>query len=129
MYGECEDCVKTDLNEDMLLVNKDDESDESSSSSDSDSDLKICDGKLKKLERSNTDGIVVLNNHIATLKKHIYVKRVQVKSYNDLKDNLKENDLLIHVDYSESYENKQQREIQSAYFGHTDLAFSRPAAT
>ena len=68
MYGECEDCVKTDLNEDMLLVNKDNcsSSDESSSSSDSDSDLekndqnccvmykewaKDSDGKLKKLER------------------------------------------------------------------------------
>ena len=28
-------------------------------------------------------------------------------------------EVLIYVDYSESYENKQQREIQSAYFGHT----------
>ena len=25
----------------------------------------------------------------------------------------------MHVDYSESYENAQQDEIQSAYFGHT----------
>ena len=29
------------------------------------------------------------------------------------------NQVLIHVDYSESYGNKQQREIQSAYFCHT----------
>ena len=29
------------------------------------------------------------------------------------------NEVLIHVDYSKSYENKQQSEIRSAYFGHT----------
>ena len=29
------------------------------------------------------------------------------------------NEVLFHVDYSESYENKPQREIQSDYFGHT----------
>ena len=28
-------------------------------------------------------------------------------------------EVLIYVDYTESYENKQQREIQSAYLGHT----------
>ena len=54
-----------------------------------------------------------------TLKNHIHVKRVQFKYYNDAKANLAKNEILMHVDYSESYENKQQREIQSAYFGHT----------
>ena len=29
------------------------------------------------------------------------------------------NEVLIHMDYSESYESKQQREMHSAYFGHT----------
>ena len=29
------------------------------------------------------------------------------------------NEVLIDVDHSESYENKQQREIQSAYSGHS----------
>jgi len=30
----------------------------------------------------------------------------------------KKNECIVHVDYSESYTNKQQGEIQSAYFGH-----------
>ena len=29
------------------------------------------------------------------------------------------NKVLISVDYTESYKHKQQREIQSVYFGHT----------
>ena len=32
------------------------------------------------------------------------------------------NEILIHVDYSKSYENKQQSEIRSAYFGHTSCS-------
>ena len=30
--------------------------------------------------------------------------------------------VVIHVDFSENYENKQQNEIQSAYFGHENFA-------
>ena len=37
------------------------------------------------------------------------------------KNNLGRNDILVHVDYSEGYENKQQHEDQSAYFGHTSF--------
>ena len=39
-----------------------------------------------------------------------------------MKNNLVKNDFLINVDYSESYKNKQQREIQSAYFSHTTFS-------
>ena len=39
-----------------------------------------------------------------------------------LQNNFTKNEVLIHVDYSESYENKQQREIQSVYFGHTKFS-------
>ena len=51
------------------------------------------------------------------MKEHIHRKRVQVESYNSHKDELKKGEALVHVDYSESYKNKQQDEIQSAYFG------------
>ena len=54
---------------------------------------------------------------ISNLKKHIYRKREQVASYNKEKDELKTGEALIHVDYSKSYNNTQQDEIQSAYFG------------
>ena len=71
---------------------------------------------------SDVGAIVFLDKQISILKQHIFVKRVQVQSYNDMKDNLRSNDILVHVDYSESYENKQQREIQSAYFGHSSFS-------
>ena len=35
-----------------------------------------------------------------------------------LKNNLKPNEVILSVDFSQNYENKQLHEIQSAYFGH-----------
>ena len=37
--------------------------------------------------------------------------------------------MLVHVDFAENYENKQQLEIQSAYFGHTTSAYLLLAVT
>ena len=65
------------------------------------------------------EAIELLNEQLNVLKRHIYVKRVQVKSYNDIKENLKVNELLLLVEFSENNKNKQQNEIQSAYFGQT----------
>ena len=53
------------------------------------------------------------------LKEKILVYNLVFESNPSLQNNLIKNELLIHVDYSESYGNKQQREIQSVYFGHT----------
>ena len=36
-----------------------------------------------------------------------------------MKENLQENQVILHVDYSESYYNTQQGEIQSAYFDNS----------
>ena len=55
-------------------------------------------------------------------KTHIFVKRTQNTHYNRLKENLKTNEFIIHVDYSENYKDKEQNEIQSAYIGHNSLA-------
>ena len=38
-----------------------------------------------------------------------------------MKENVQENQVILHVDYSESYYNTQQYEIQSAYFGNSTL--------
>ena len=43
---------------------------------------------------------------------------LQLKYYNRLKETLEKDECIVHVDYSENYKNKQQDEIQSAYFGH-----------
>ena len=53
---------------------------------------------------------------------YIYRRREQVASYNKQKDELKTVEALTHVDYSESYNNTEQDEIQSAYFGQQNLS-------
>ena len=51
--------------------------------------------------------------------------------YNQLKRGLSPDAIIVHVDYSESYDNRHQDEIQSEYFGHsqfsifTAVAYSR----
>ena len=59
---------------------------------------------------------------ISNLKRHMYRKREQVASYDKQKDELKAGEALIHVDYSESCNNTQQDEIQSAYFGQQNFS-------
>ena len=76
------------------------------------------DGKVKKVLAN----VEVFNQQLCTLKRHIYTKREQVNVYNAIKNEIKPGELLIHVDYSENYENRQQNEIQSAYFGHTTFS-------
>ena len=39
-----------------------------------------------------------------------------------MNENLQENEVILHVDYSESYNNTQQDEIQSAYFGNSTFS-------
>ena len=52
------------------------------------------------------------------LKEHIFVKRVQNDAYNKHRAELSDVDLLVHVDFAESYRNDQENKIQSAYFGN-----------
>ena len=78
------------------------------------------DRKVKKVVKSvdAEDAIELFNEQVKILKAHIFVKRTQNPHYNRLKENLKTNEFIIHVDYSENYKDKGQDEIQSAYFGH-----------
>ena len=57
-------------------------------------------------------------SQMAELDKHICVKRKQHKYFNSIKDNLKVGKILMSIDYSKNYVNKDQQETQSAYFGH-----------
>ena len=123
--GKCEVCSSTKLTCDNFSTSSDsdsmsDDSSDSNEESHSDEDS-ICyykwarydDNKLQRVffKTSIDKSIHLLNSTIKILKHHIHVKRVQFKYYNDAKANLAKNEILIHVDYSESYENKQQREI------------------
>ena len=81
------------------------------------------DTKLKKMvfKESIDSAIRKFKSMMTTPKNHIYVKRVQFNYYNNIKNNLGKSNLLVHVHYSEGYENKKH-EIQSVYFDHTTFS-------
>ena len=54
-----------------------------------------------------------------SLKQHVFRKRSQAASLTEAKSNLQEGHLLNQIDYSESYKNAEQNEIQSTYFGRS----------
>ena len=49
---------------------------------------------------------------------HMYNIYRQFNEFKYLKRNLKSNEIILSVDFSRNYENKQLHEIQSAYFSH-----------
>ena len=76
--------------------------------------------KIVKLNQTMAFGQVI-PKWMEIIKRHIYWKREQVSSYNKQRNELKTGEAFIHVDYSESYNNTQQYEIQSAYFGQQNF--------
>ena len=70
-----------------------------------------------KITTSLESIILKFKSCLKDLKAHLFVKRVQHQHYNQCKDSLTSSDLLVHVDFTESYTNCQQDAIQSAYFG------------
>ena len=59
---------------------------------------------------------------ISNLKRHVNKKREQVASFDKQKDEVKTGEAFVRVDYSESYNNTEQDEIQSAYFGQQNFS-------
>ena len=53
-----------------------------------------------------------------SFKMHVYNMSRQYSELKHLKANLKEDEIILSVDFSKNYDNKQHHEIQSAYFGH-----------
>ena len=60
----------------------------------------------------------MLKEEVIILKEHIHIKQRQVNAYPKMKTSLSPNDLMIQIDFPESYKNEQQDVIQSAYFGN-----------
>ena len=52
------------------------------------------------------------------LKKCMFTIEASQSNLKHLKANLKEDEIILRVDFSKNYDNKQHHEIQSAYFGH-----------
>lgn len=65
-----------------------------------------------------------LNDQLPEFLKHIYNIPSQYKSIKLLKENLKKDECLIHMDFSENYSCKYSMEVQSMHFGA-----SRPQVT
>ena len=53
---------------------------------------------------------------------NIKVFYLQVLTYNKMTENLQENKVILDVDYSECYNNTQQDEIQTTYFGNSTFS-------
>ena len=128
MLVDCEGCVMHTLVENDFHRISDSSSDSENEVGTS-SEIKFFkwapgdDGYLTKvqMEVSTNEALEMWQGIITVLKKHIYTKRHQNATYNRIKDNLT-SDVLINVDYSENYHNKQQKEIQSTYFGNTSFS-------
>ena len=56
-------------------------------------------------------------NRMATFRVHIFYIRWQYRAYRELRENLAENECLIHVDFSENYGCKYTNEVQAVHFG------------
>ena len=54
---------------------------------------------------------------IQTLKLHYFNKRTQSAKYKEHIQNLKDDEAVIHIDFSENYKNQNQNEIKAAYYG------------
>ena len=107
MYSTCDECCDTGLKVEYF---KDDSTEIQFYQ------WKEVDKKVQKIDSilPPDDLITLFDEEVRILKNHIFIKRRQHAAYNDLKENLKRGEVLLHVDYSENYVNKQQAEIQSA---------------
>uniref|UniRef100_A0A8D9F251 Uncharacterized protein n=1 Tax=Cacopsylla melanoneura TaxID=428564 RepID=A0A8D9F251_9HEMI len=63
-----------------------------------------------------------LKEQIAYFKVHSYVKRVQTLAFLEAKNNMKENELVIQIDYAENYASIYQDEIQSAHWNNKQIS-------
>ena len=68
------------------------------------------------------DAPTLWNSKVQRLKEHIFTKRQQQSKILYLKANIKVNEVLIHLHYSENYKSQDQNEIQSAHFGQASFS-------
>ena len=71
----------------------------------------------KHTENTGEEVIELLYEQIDYVKVHYYRMQIQDATYREHIKGLKDGELVIHVDYSENYKNKQQSEIKAGYYG------------
>ena len=131
MLGQCDECS------DHGLKPEDFEKTLSASHSYSDSEERELDRTVGFYKRKRGDSgniiksqvtlstevaLTLWNSKVQRLKEHIFNKRQKQSKISYLKANIKVNEVLIHLDYSENYKSQDQNEIQSAYFGHPSFS-------
>ena len=75
---------------------------------------KYCSKQLKELPDIEVKR--KLTDMFANLKMHYFTKRTSSKEYKTQIETLQPGEVIIHVDYSENYKNKQQNEIKSVFY-------------
>ena len=80
--------------------------------------------KMKKIEMTLKcdEAIKTWTSSVVNLKQHIHRKCIQVFCLKSIRKDLENADVLLHVDFSGSYKNANQDEIQSAYFGQSSFS-------
>ena len=68
------------------------------------------------------DAVATMREKFIVLKEHNFVKRIQNEAYNFQKDGLRDDDLLVLVDFANNYCHDQQSEIETVYFGHQSFS-------
>ena len=131
MLGQCDEC------NDHGLKPEDFEKTLSTGHSDSDSEEREFDrtvgfyewkrgdkGYMMKSQvtLSTEDALTLWNSKVQRLKEHIFNKRQQQSKISYLIANIKLNEVLTHLDYSENYKSQDQNKIQSAYFGQASFS-------
>ena len=61
------------------------------------------------------------NDSLLPIRKHIYNIRHQYKALQTLREGLLDNEIIIHMDFSENYSCKYAKEIQSIHFGASQV--------
>ncbi|XP_072384718.1 uncharacterized protein [Diabrotica undecimpunctata] len=79
---------------------------------------KMCQKTIKEEVESTKENIVsIFKEKLPYFLKHLLNIKHQYKCIDTIKNSLKENEVFIHLDFSENYICKYGREIQSAHFG------------
>ena len=89
------------------------------------------DGKVKKVVKSVDveEAIELFNEQVNISKAHIFVKRTKTFHYNRLKENLKANEFIIHVDYREIIKIKNKTKSKVLISGIIRFQYLRRVAT
>ncbi len=70
----------------------------------------------REMESSLEDLIETFQKQLKKFKRHLFNIKTQFNYYRELKKNMKSNECLIHIDFSENYSCKFHKEIQAVHF-------------